>query len=190
MLLQPGQAFVIHMQTDVEDPDRVSGAALAVTDAPDHILVSSRRRFARGMPCGVNAGGCGDAGICEFYGTCVAPDPVPPDNECLDSCAEEGYACGIHPTVADCVCPNTCDENTACQGNDCVGPATDCMGPQDCELNEDCMDGSCNRIACGDMLPCPTGTSCVSDFCELGCSLGDPWWGNAPPSQVDLPPSA
>lgn len=262
-LLQPGQAFVIHVQTDVEDPARVSGAALAVKDAPDHILVSElpplRQIFKEGgevwwgldlparfgetdgeltqenfefrlalldengeagnyfawtvwagdegpscpddaacgsqecgvdpvcgTPCGVNAGGCGDGGICEFYGTCVAPDPMVPVNECLDSCIEEGYACGIHPILADCVCPNSCDEDTQeCQVNDCVGPQTGCMGPQDCAPNEDCMLGSCNRISCGEMMPCPPGTSCVNDFCEVGCSLDDP--DSCPPgSQCEI----
>lgn len=262
-LLQPGQAFVIHVQTDVEDPDRVSGAALAVQDAPDHILVSSLpplrqifkgggevwwgldlpARFGEtdsgltqenfefrlalldengeagnyfawtvwageegptcpddascgsqecgvdpvcGTPCGLDDGGCGGGGICEFYGTCVAPEPVVPDTECLDSCNEQGFACGINPAVPDCVCPSTCEADTECQVNDCVGPASDCMSPEDCEPNEDCMDGSCNRISCSDRLPCPPGTGCVNDFCEVGCSFDDP--DSCPPGsecQVD-----
>lgn len=250
-LLQPGQAFVIHVQTDVEDPDRVSGAALAVTDAPDHVLVSAlpplRQIFKEGgevwwgldiparfgetesgltqenfefrlalldengeagnyfawtvwagdqgptcpddaacgsqecgvdpvcgTPCGAEEGSCGGAGICEFFGTCVDPDSMVADPECLSACAEDGLACGMHPTIEDCACPPTCEANTECQVNDCVGPATDCTEPEDCEANEDCMLGTCNRITCGDMLPCPTGTSCINNFCEPGCSLGNP----------------
>lgn len=250
-LLRPGQAFVIHVQTDVEDPARVSGAALAVQDAPDHILVSTLpplrqilkvggevwwglelpARFGEtdgelsqesfefrlalldengeagnyfawtvwagdqgpscpddaacgsqecgvepvcGTPCGPETGACGDEGICEFFGTCVDPDSMVPDNECLDACLSDGFECGIHPTIAECVCPSTCDGGAMCQVNDCVEAEPACLGPNDCEANEDCMDGACNRISCGEVLPCPAGTSCVNDFCEFGCSLDDP----------------